>query len=92
MRPSAHAHARPILRFLFARKDHWVADETRDELIRARGRGAGGGARGEEWKPVMEIDAEEGWVHGFCIRQSVPVAERVAGWVREIIEEDAGRG
>ncbi|KAK8247617.1 hypothetical protein HDK77DRAFT_425932 [Phyllosticta capitalensis] len=29
---------RPQLYFLFGRKDHWVADETRDELIRLRGR------------------------------------------------------
>lgn len=86
---SEHVHPRPILRFLFAQKDHWVADETRDELIRARARGSG--EDGEKWKPVMEVDVEEGWVHGFCIKQSVGVAERVGRWVGEIVEEDAKR-
>lgn len=83
------------LRFLFARKDHWVADHTRDELIAARGRaeytGDGGGEGEDAWKPVMEIDTLEGWEHGFCIRQSVPVAERVGRWVSGILERDAGR-
>ncbi|KAF1953189.1 hypothetical protein CC80DRAFT_494808 [Byssothecium circinans] len=98
----AHGHARPVLRFLFAKEDHWVADETRDELIRIRGRSVGSGkniegeesasegedSEVEEWKPVMEIDEEEGWQHGFCIRDSVPVAERVFGYVRDIVEVD----
>lgn len=84
--PSSHPHPRPVLRFLFAREDHWVADETRDELIRARG-----GDGGEAWRPVMEVDAQGGYVHGFCIEQSIPVAEKVGGWVREMMERDGGR-
>ncbi|KAJ4302800.1 hypothetical protein N0V90_001691 [Kalmusia sp. IMI 367209] len=86
---SPHPHPRPILRFLFAKKDHWVAEETRDELIRARGKKV----EDEEergWKPVMEVDEEEGWPHGFCIRHSIPVAETVDRYVREIIKEDEG--
>ncbi|KAF2637702.1 hypothetical protein P280DRAFT_457286 [Massarina eburnea CBS 473.64] len=87
--PSDLTHARPVLRFLFAEQDHWVADETRDELIRLRGRMRdGGGKEGvvEEWKPVMDIDEEEGWPHGFCIKHSVPVAERVVDYVKEIVD------
>jgi pimeloyl-ACP methyl ester carboxylesterase len=86
---STHAHARPIIRFLFAEEDHWVANETRDELIRARGLiREGDGGEEEDWKPVMEIDEEEGWPHGFCIKHSVPVAERVFGYVKDIVEKD----
>jgi len=97
---SKHPHPRPTLRFLFAKKDHWVADQTRDELIRTRGRYSAGGSvqevgglgEGEHgWKPVMEVDEREGWPHGFCIRHGVPVAERVAGYVWGIVERDAGR-
>ena len=92
-----HPHPRPILRFLFARKDHWVADATRDALIHTRGRFSRGDGveevegQGENWKPVMEIDEREGWPHGFCIRHGVPVAEKVAGYVRAIVAQDMAR-
>lgn len=91
--PSSHQHPRPILRFLFAKEDHWVANETRDELIKARGRNGGRGEEdgAEEWKPVMDVDEKEGWPHGFCIRHSVPVAERVYGYIRDIVERDLKR-
>jgi hypothetical protein len=82
--PSEHKHARATLRFLFAKKDHWVADETRDRLIQARARGYGS----EAWKPVMEIDETGEWPHGFCLRHSVPVAERTAQYVAEIVAAD----
>jgi hypothetical protein len=93
---SKHPHPRPIMRFLFAKKDHWVADETRDALIRTRGRYSAGDVQevegmGENWKPIMDVDEREGWPHGFCINHSVPVAERVAGYVRAIVQRDAGR-
>jgi hypothetical protein len=93
---SEHPHPRPIMRFLFAKKDHWVADETRDALIRTRGRFSRGDVEevdgmGENWKPVMEVDDRENWPHGFCIRHGVPVAERVAGYVRAIVAQDAQR-
>jgi hypothetical protein len=91
---SKHPHPRPILRFLFARKDHWVADETRDALFRTRGRYIRWDVpevdgMGESWKAAMEIDETEGWPHGFCIRHGVPVAERVAGYVKTIVAKDA---
>lgn len=93
---SKHPHPRPILRFLFARKDHWVADATRDALINSRGRFSHSKVEevdglGESWKPVMEIDDREGWPHGFCIRHSVPVAEKVADYVRDIVGQDMAR-
>ncbi|KAL6708195.1 hypothetical protein ACN47E_003379 [Coniothyrium glycines] len=91
-----HPHPRPILRFLFAKKDHWVADATRDALINSRGRFSYGDVQevkghGENWKPIMEIDEREGWPHGFCIRHGVPVAEKVAGYVRSMVAQDANR-
>ncbi|KAH8724790.1 hypothetical protein GQ44DRAFT_708272 [Phaeosphaeriaceae sp. PMI808] len=90
---SRHPHPRPTLRFLFASKDHWVANETRDTLIRTRGRFSWGDVQedegmGENWKPAMEVDEREGWPHGFCLRHSVPVAERVAGYVRGMVAQD----
>lgn len=93
---SKHPHPRPILRFLFARQDHWVADNTRDQLIASRGRLVYDGveeaeAVGDEyegWKPAMEIADREGWAHGFCIKDGVPVAERVAGYVRGMVARD----
>ena len=92
-----HPHPRPILRFLFAREDHWVADATRDALIHSRGRFSREDGvdeiegQGENWKPIMEIDEREGWPHGFCIRHGVPVAERVAGYVKTIVAQDMAR-
>jgi hypothetical protein len=65
-------------------------------LIRTRGRYSAGDVEevagmGEDWKPVMEIDEREGWPHGFCIRHGVPIAEKVAGYVRGIVKQDASR-
>lgn len=68
------ASSRTKLFFLFGTDDHWVADETRDELIAARAaRGevdeeGEESEEGEEGKPVMEID-ESGIPHGFCISE-----------------------
>jgi pimeloyl-ACP methyl ester carboxylesterase len=93
---SQHPHPRPVLRFLFAKKDQWVANGTRDSLIRTRGRVSYGDVdevegMGENWKPIMEIDEREGWPHGFCIRHGVPVAEKVAGYVKSIVRQDMGK-
>ncbi|ORY17625.1 hypothetical protein BCR34DRAFT_446546, partial [Clohesyomyces aquaticus] len=82
--PTEHPHPRPVLRFLFAKEDHWVADETRDDLMRARGKVDDD----EHWKPVMEVDEEEGWPHGFCIKHSIPVAERVKDYIEDVIRKD----
>ncbi|KAF2653703.1 hypothetical protein K491DRAFT_694444 [Lophiostoma macrostomum CBS 122681] len=86
--PSTHPHSRPVLRFLFGKHDHWIANETRDDLIKARGTRGPQHAGHEDWRPVMEVDEEEGWEHGFCIRQSVSVAERVKGYIDDIVRRD----
>lgn len=94
-KPTEHKHERAQLRFLFAKKDHWVADETRDKLIQTRGRQAAQGVQevdgfGENWKPIMEVDEREGFPHGFCLRHGVPVAEKAAQYVRDIVSRDTG--
>lgn len=78
------------LYFLFGKEDAWVARDLRDELIARRGRRTGGDASGEEWKPVMEID-QTGITHDFSIRHAKQVAEKVAGWVGEVIALDEAR-
>ncbi|KAI9700311.1 MAG: hypothetical protein M1836_002326 [Candelina mexicana] len=84
----------PKLIFYFGQNDHWVANETRDELIAARGyrerqgKELGVGYVEEErgTKPEMLID-EEGVPHGFCLRNdhSEIIAGKVASFVREIV-------
>lgn len=46
--------------FYFGRNDHWVADQTRDEIVAVRGQN--GGQAG----PTM-IVCEEGLPHAFCL-------------------------
>ena len=69
---------RPKLVFYFAKTDHWIADHTRNNLVRLRGRTDG---RGEEWKPEMVVDEENGLEHGWCIRQSELVAGKAGQWI-----------
>jgi pimeloyl-ACP methyl ester carboxylesterase len=76
--PSPTGVPRPKLYFFFGEEDHWVSGKTRDELILMKG-------GEEEWRPKMEVD-ETGIPHGFCIEHSVPVAEKVAGYIREIVK------
>ena len=65
--PSPDNRARPAkLVFYFGEKDHWVADETREQLMKVRGRLEGDDL--EEWKPIMEIDTQD-VPHSFCIRK-----------------------
>lgn len=78
----------------FAKQDHWVADQTRDAIMRQRGGEKRSMNMGE--KMVMcggagrrIIVAEEGeLVHGWCIRHSHKVAESVNGWLEEAIDMD----
>ncbi|KAK7709106.1 hypothetical protein SLS57_008832 [Botryosphaeria dothidea] len=85
--PSAVGAPRPKLFFLFGQQDHWVADETRDELIKARGRGR---KDAEKWRPLMEVD-ESGIPHGFCIdpNHSITVAEKVARYIEDVVREES---
>ncbi|KAL6250197.1 hypothetical protein RBB50_002498 [Rhinocladiella similis] len=71
----------PRMYLWFAKEDHWVADMTRTEVLRNRGRRdtAQGG-------PTIVIDETEGLVHAWCLEQSEIVAEQVGAWLEEIIE------
>jgi hypothetical protein len=48
--------------FYFGRNDHWVAEQTREDIIKARGAEDGNGER----RPKMVV-CEDGVSHGFCI-------------------------
>ncbi|OAX83131.1 hypothetical protein ACJ72_02508 [Emergomyces africanus] len=70
------------LMLYFAQQDHWVANQTRDEIIRARGGIENStGTNG----PRMQV-CEDGVEHGFCIRHSDIMAKKTAGWVKNIIQ------
>ncbi|KAI4121745.1 MAG: hypothetical protein LQ338_006190 [Usnochroma carphineum] len=81
--------------FFWGRHDAWVAQKTRNDLMEARGYRASSSkdsaslasleAEQDGWKPTMLID--EGKIpHGFCLKHSEVVAEKVRGWVEDIIE------
>lgn len=50
----------------FAQTDHWIADSTKETIIRARG----GRERGNV---TILVDEKEGIPHGFCIRTYIPM-------------------
>ncbi|KAK4148321.1 uncharacterized protein C8A04DRAFT_24130 [Dichotomopilus funicola] len=62
--------------FYFGTKDHWVADECRDEFIERR-------RQHEKGRTRVVID-EGGVPHAFCIHHSESVAEKVRSWVEDI--------
>ncbi|MCJ1478697.1 hypothetical protein MMC13_007378 [Lambiella insularis] len=74
----------PKLILYFGKQDHWVANHTRDELIAARAYRNRGG---EDWKPKMLVDDAE-IPHSFCIHHNLTVAEKVKGFIEEIIAAD----
>ncbi|KAL2261933.1 hypothetical protein VTK26DRAFT_2968 [Humicola hyalothermophila] len=61
--------------FYFAERDHWVADECRDEFIERR-------RRHENGRTEILID-EENIPHAFCIHHSETVAEKVKLWLED---------
>ncbi|BCS29818.1 bifunctional triacylglycerol lipase/ester hydrolase [Aspergillus puulaauensis] len=63
--------------FYFGRNDHWVAEQTREEIIAARGAVQNG--------PKM-IVCEESLPHAFCLRHNETMANKVADMVQEILE------
>ncbi|WEW56425.1 hypothetical protein PRK78_001868 [Emydomyces testavorans] len=69
--------------FYFGRNDHWVAEKTRDEIIQAR---ASQGGRG----PKMVV-CEDGIEHAFCIRHNEIMADKVSGYIREIVNDYRSR-
>ncbi|KAK0720280.1 hypothetical protein B0H67DRAFT_486375 [Lasiosphaeris hirsuta] len=62
--------------FYFGEKDHWVANECRDEFIERRKDHAKG-------RTTVVID-EDKIPHAFCIHHSEKVAEKVIVWIDEI--------
>lgn len=55
------------LTFYFAKEDHWIAKETRDQLIAARG-------GTEEWHPRMVVDGGA-MKHAFCLSESMSLSQ-----------------
>lgn len=65
----------PNLVFYFGRGDHWVAEQTRDDLIRSRGSLLD--KAGKRNGPKMLV-CEDGVLHGFCIRKSLASLKSVS--------------
>ncbi|OJJ58266.1 hypothetical protein ASPSYDRAFT_153665 [Aspergillus sydowii CBS 593.65] len=63
--------------FYFGRNDHWVAEQTREEIIAGRGAVQNG--------PRM-IVCEESLPHAFCLRHNETMANKVADMVQAILE------
>ena len=68
------------LYFYWGSNDHWIAQDTRDRIIKTRARVEG--QAGEERKPTMEVDSN-GIGHAFCLSESGNqiVAAKCAGWI-----------
>lgn len=76
------------LTFYWGQKDSWVANHTRDALIKARGHLSNSQTESVagQWKPVMRVD-KEGMPHDFCttLSNSYSVAGKVNDWVHDIV-------
>jgi hypothetical protein len=93
----------PRLYFWFAKQDHWVADVTREEIL--RGRGKTGFVESEDdlqsenyhsartRTPRIRIDETGGLVHAWCLEptQTKLVTRRVSGWLKELWDENKSR-
>lgn len=75
----------PRVVLYFAREDHWVDDETREAIVKARQRVDAGGKEDKSW-PRIVVEESGKLVHGWCIEQSKEVAEKVTAWIEEIME------
>ena len=64
---------------LFAKRDRWVADETREEILEKLERGDG--------RNRVVVD-ETGLEHAWCLRQNREVADRVRDWLEEIVNDE----
>lgn len=65
----------PLHHFLFAKEDHWVADDTRETIISSMN----GRAK------ILVDDGELRLVHAWCLEQSEMVAGIVGDWVEEVV-------
>ncbi|KAL3469262.1 hypothetical protein BJX99DRAFT_268439 [Aspergillus californicus] len=63
--------------FYFGRNDHWIAEQTREDIVALRGWTKTG--------PKM-IVCEESVPHAFCLRHNETMAAKVADMIRNIIE------
>lgn len=72
----------PKHHFLFAKEDHWVADVTRESIVKSLQARA---------KIIVDSDGSLGLVHAWCLKQSEMVAELVEAWLREIASESEKR-
>ncbi|RMJ23634.1 hypothetical protein PHISP_05484 [Aspergillus sp. HF37] len=70
----------PRLVFYFGQNDHWVAAQTREDIMALRGRkGSDGGG------PRMLV-CEDGVPHAFCLRHSGVMAGKVAGMIGDVVD------
>lgn len=60
----------PRLYFYFGKNDHWVAEQTRDEIIALRGGGGSRTGTGTGIGPKMLV-CEDGVPHAFCLSEFV---------------------
>ena len=69
------------LYFYWGSNDHWIAQDTRDRIIRTRAKVEG--QAGDERKPTMEVDSN-GIGHAFCLSESGNqiVAVKCADWIQ----------
>ena len=72
---------RKKLFFLFAKNDHWVADRTREEILKFRG-----GEEGRRRGRTVIVDENEGLVHAWCLQQNDVVARMVGGWLEDVLD------
>jgi pimeloyl-ACP methyl ester carboxylesterase len=87
IKASGSTRRSPRLYLWFAKEDHWVADITREEILRSKVRAEG--ENGGRTRPTIVIDETAGLVHAWCLEQSDMVAERVGEWLEEILERNA---
>jgi hypothetical protein len=71
------------LYFYWGSDDHWIAQDTRDKIIATRARK--NDRTGDEYKPVMEVDAC-GIGHAFCLSEdgNEVVAAKCVEWITDL--------
>lgn len=67
----------PKVYMLFAERDHWIADKTREKILRTRARREGRGR--------LVVD-DRGLSHAWCLRQNQLVVDYVTPWLEEIVK------
>jgi len=74
-------HSHTQLHFYWGSDDHWIAQDTRDNIIQTRAKVEG--RVGDERKPIMEVDSN-GIGHAFCLSESGTqiVAAKCADWIQ----------